>query len=198
MRKKLLVVLSVLVFTVMFAVPKAHADTVDFAPFSAEGESGTWSWAGGSSSLFGDSGNLYIWVSSTYGSSTLNGSVLSWVSGAASPGSGNVVANFGPGGSIDVSQDSSICGASGCFSGTFTGGQILTTGYGYQFSSNFVNGTLDASLLAALGLPTTPTEYNGVFFANLVTGTCPDGGQGLCGTFTSADLSVNPVPSRER
>ncbi len=199
--------LLVLVTFCLFLMPAAAlADNVDFSTLNVGGGTGTWSWGGTGFTLSGNSGGLDIFVSSTGGGGVLFDSVLSWTSGASSAGSGSILANFAPGGFIGVSQDTSVCSAD-CFVGSFLGGQLLDSGAGgLVFESTFVSGDLNPDLLAGLGLPTVPTTYNGVFSVNLIVGTCPttvgvDSVQPppnqMCGTFTSADLSLNPAPVPE-
>ncbi len=184
----------------LFLMPTAAlADNVDFSTLNVGEGVGTWSFGGTGFTLSGISGGLDIFVSSTGGGDLLKFPVLSWTSGASSSGSGSILANFAPGGSIGVSQDttSGICSGD-CFVGSFLGGQLLDSGAGgLVFESTFVSGDLNPSLLAELGLPTTPTTYSGVFSVNLIVGKCENGGQGMCGTFTSADLSLNPSPVPE-
>jgi hypothetical protein len=94
----------------------------------------------------------------------------SWNSGGtAGPVSGYVVANFTGGGTVNVSPDVfGICGGVPCFTGTLTTGTMTyTKGEGYEIEGQFVNGTVSPALLAVLGLPSYPTEYNGAFSANL-------------------------------
>jgi len=151
------------------------------------------------------SGNMIIVadVPDTSAAKYLLGSTFMWDTGLTTAGSGAILAFFGPGGSVGVSQDildiSSVCGTLGCFSGTFITGDLSSVSpTTLVLQDSFINGTFDPNLLAALGLPTTPTSYSGGLTANLIvtSGNCATAtAESPCsGTWTSADLSLQPVP----
>jgi hypothetical protein len=179
----------------------AVAQSIDFQLDNINGGGpGYWSWAGVPYDLFGTSAG-YTDTESTnngaYPGIPLYGSVWNWDSGASSAGSDGYLATFS-GGTLTISGDNggSFCPSGTCFSGSLVSGE-LTGGFGnYVLEGNFTTGTVDPYLLAALGLPNPPEGYAGLFSANLNVGTCNEDLEvaGTCGTVTSLDLSMSPVP----
>jgi hypothetical protein len=109
---------------------------------------------------------------------------------------------WNPGGSISVTagstamvDGSSVAGDS-LFTGSFTGTQTAsfgTTGQNATFTADFVGGSVNAALLAALGFPTTTTSVDGVLTMNFVITSAP--GAPITASLSSGDLTVTPVGS---
>lgn len=174
--KKLVLVL----FLAVAMVPLASAGTIDVL-FAG----GTWSWAGGAGSS----------LTATSTSVQVNGNpfvaTITLASGGAISGDGSVSNPFtwGAGGNISLAG----CGGP-CFSGSFTAAQLGFDGAGgMTFVGNFVSGTVDAGFLAALGLPTSPTTYDGLVHMDISPApiSFDAGGRGTVG---SGDLHINAVP----
>lgn len=126
-------------------------------------------------------GNTYTFSTTTY----LYFETSSWTG----TGLGTVASPyiFAPGGAVYVYDGSNIW-----FLGTFTSAQMVndsSTGGTINFSGNFVSGTLDATILSALGFPTNVTSVTGSITATF-GGNLADGS----GTTDTAGLSVTPVP----
>lgn len=197
MRNKLLVMLSVLVFAVMFAVPKARADSVDFT-----GLGGVWGFDGTTLviqttplSIIGADGTPLSFltpVSSSFGMQVTSG-----------PGAGG-------GGGLDVPQSDYSFGVgectSDCFAGTFASSVWPNLANGGLFNVNIISGSIDSQLLSDLASMgyfggITPSSSATGFFSVTLAGAdanagCPetDANFTSCGTVGSLDLSVTPVP----
>jgi hypothetical protein len=213
--KKLVLTLGI----AMLLIPAAgFADWIDFSVQLSSGATGSsWSWDGTTLTV-SSAPDSYVNVSSSASGTTMyflnqspqfqttSGDESSYSAYTDTNGHVITTVGFDPGGQILIAQDSAqVCQSTGCFTGEFTGAQFLTSGNGYAFSATFVGGQVDPGLLAALGLPTGTTEYNGVLTISLsglsdgVTfgeNGCRDSAGGLvqCGTFGSADLRMEPVP----
>jgi hypothetical protein len=175
------------------------ADSVTFQGDNLLGGKGVWSWNGVGSDVTGNSGT-YVAMSVTsevdtsgvalYASST---PIFIWDSGPSLAPSGSELADFGTGGTISLGLDKNgICTGSYCFSGTLSGGELTNVVGALELEYQVAFGYLDPGLLAALGLPTSPTGYTGAFDVDLLkgSGTCA-GGAEYCGTWTSTELELS-------
>jgi len=177
----------ILGLSLMLLPAAAVAQSIDFYSTGL----GTWSWGGVGTDLTGSSippGDVGTVPSVPSGG--LNGSIWSWDSGAStSPTAGDAsdtLADFSNG-TLTITQDGGgYCEYGPCFSGTLISGSLLSPpgSNGFTFEYNIAAGTVDSNLLAVLGLPNPPEGYAGIFTVTLNSD----------GTWTSADLDLNPVP----
>lgn len=187
--------------SLMLLPAAAVAQTIDFQVDNVIGGGpGSWSWAGVPYDLTGSSAGYSATEATNNGippGADLLGATWTWDTGASTAGSGNVLAYF-TGGSLTISGDSSgsYCLTGTCFSGSLVSGELLYLGGNYLLEGNFTVGAVDPNLLAVLGLPPNPDYgYQGLFSANLnVDPTCEVTNNDPCGTVTSLDLSMAPVP----
>jgi hypothetical protein len=127
---------------------------------------------------------------------------FSFTTGSFISGNGSASTPFmwNPGGSISVSAGStamvngtSVAGDS-LFTGMFTGTESAafgTTGHNATFTADFVGGSVNPALLAALGFPTTTTSVDGVLTMNFVVTSAP--GAPITASLSSGDLTVTPA-----
>lgn len=172
----------------------AKADSIDF---NAVGPGG-FTWAGGLGSTLTATGNTVTAQMVPGGSLIALTGALSFTTGGYVSGFslfGQTGYGFSSGGDVTVSG----CGGT-CFSGAFTGGQLLFNAAGSTatFTGNFIAGQLDASLLALLGFPSgTSTDATGSLSASfLLNGGLSDSSGGT-GSWTSGDLTLTPSPVPE-
>jgi len=185
--------------SLMLLPAAAVAQTIDFSVDNVNGGGpGYWSWGGVGSDLYGTSAGYSYTEATNNGAAAgldLLGAGWTWDTGPSTPGSGDILAYFSSG-TLTISGDSggSYCTSGTCFSGTLVNGKLIA-GFGdnYLLEGNFTTGTVDPNLLAVLLLPNPPEGYAGLFSANLAVGTCSDTND-PCGTVTSLDLSMAPVP----
>jgi hypothetical protein len=125
--------------------------------------------------------------------------VITFTGGAFVSGNGAAATPFdwSAGGNISVVAGSaatvgttSLAGQT-IFMGSFTGPQTaVINGTNATFTADFVGGTTDAALLAALGFPSGSTDLTGVMTENFViTSTA---GQPLTASLSSGDLTLTP------
>jgi hypothetical protein len=202
--------LALIIGLALMLLPAAAvAQTIDFAEIGGPGAPGTFWWGGIPSGVSGNTFNIDPNIveanNSGYPFVFLAGSDWSWYSGpstapTADQSAHGVLANF-TNGWMTISQDGlgSYCSGD-CFSGTLVSGTLKNVGGGFLLEDNFTSGTVDAKLLSVLGLPNPKGGYAGSFSVTLKTGKCTEvstidgNGQGSCGTWTSADLNMSPVP----
>lgn len=178
MKKLILVALLAVVM-----VPLASAGDIDIL-FAG----GSWSWPGGVGS------QLFVASSSTQINGLPAVFPIGILSGPAIGGSGSLFDPFtwAAGGAIVFAPG--LCGGNDCFSGTFTALQAGFNGFGgMTFVGSFLSGTVDPLLLAALGLPPTPTTFTGLIHIDVspTPASFAEGGRGVVG---SGDLHITPIP----
>lgn len=129
---------------------------------------------------------------------------FSFTTGSFISGNGAASTPFtwNPGGSISVTagatamvNGTSLAGDS-LFTGAFTGMEsatIGTAGTNATFTADFVAGSLNPALLAALGFPTTTTSADGVLTMNFVITSAA--GAPITASLSSGDLTMTPVGS---
>ena len=126
---------------------------------------------------------------------------LSFMTGAFVSGNGSSGSPFdwASGGSISVTAGStatvdgvSLAGDT-LFAGMFTGPETATiNGTNATFTADFVGGTTNAALLAALGF-SPGTAVTGVLTENFVITSAP--GEPITASLSSGDLTVTPTPT---
>jgi len=189
--------------SLMLLPAAAVAQTIDFSLDNILGGGpGAWSWAGVPNDLYGTSAGYAAAEATNNGTppgADLLGATWTWDTGSSTPGVGGILAYFS-GGTLTISGDSSgsYCPSGTCFSGSLVDGVLIGAFGNYLLEGNFTTGTVDPALLAVLGLPNPPEGYAGLFSANLNVGACESVDTlqpaGTCGTVTSLDLSMAPVP----
>lgn len=187
----------------LFFTASAFASTVnvDFS-FTGDGSTaagGTWSWAGGSSTLSATFNN-----SASLNSMPITGESVSVTTGPGTGGAGTMSNPFTFGPSAADSISISGCVDSTCgtlFTGTFQVGEVAYSGSGptVDLTGIDVAGTLSSALAAALGVNTTVTGsltalLDGSISASGGSGFTASGNLGLVATGTRTPPPV-PEPS---
>jgi len=189
---------SIVALSVLFFAASAFgsAVTVDVG-FTGNGSTsgGTWSWAGGTSTLsasFDDAATL--------NSNTIGNEIVDITTGPGMGGAGTLSSPFmfGPsaansiaiGGCVDVSG-TTTCGT--LFTGSFQEGEVAFTGGGatLDLTGVDVTGTLNPGLAASLGMNGTVTGSLAAVLDGFATATA--GGSGLSGSGNLV-LSSGPLP----
>jgi hypothetical protein len=166
-----------------FMPAAARADSVDFSATIGAGSFGF---------LLGGAFNATDSASAQLvpgGQTVLSNLVLSFTTGTPLPsvnlGNGLVLYQFGAGGPVNVTGCSPN---TSCFSGAFTGVQLLIDAAGgtENLTGSFIAGQLDSTLLANLGFPAgTNTDATGSITATFVTNSRGN-------SWASGDLTLTP------
>jgi len=200
---------SIVTLIALFFTASAFADTVnvDFS-FTGDGSTtagGTWSWAGGSSTL-----SAGFDSSASLNGNTINDELVDVTTGPGTGGSGTLgdPFTFGPSAtdSISIGGCVAIGGSTSCgtlFTGTFELGEAAYSGSGptVDLTGVDVTGTLSASLAAALGLtsPNVTGSLTGILDGTISstggTGFTASGNLGLVGTGPGGPPPPVPEPS---
>ena len=189
---------SIVTLIAMSFAVSAFADTVniDFS-FAGDGSTtagGTWSWAGGSSTL-----TASFDTSASVNSNSINYEIVDVTTGPGTGGSGTLgdPFTFGPTAtdSIAIGGCVAVSGATSCgtlFTGTFQMGEVAYSGSGptVDLTGVDVTGTLSASLAASLGVSPSVT---GSLVAVLDGGISASGGSGFS---ASGNLSLSGIGTK--
>ena len=183
---------SIVTLVVLFFATSAFADTVD-VDFTGNGSAsgGTWSWAGGSSTL-----SASFIDAATLNSNTIGNGIVDITTGPGVGGSGTAGSPFlfGPSATDSITVSGCVDGTCGTlFTGSFQVGEVAFNGGGstLDFTGTEVTGTLSSGLAASLGMAGPVT---GSLVAVLDgTATATAGGSGFSGSGNLV-LSGGPPP----
>jgi hypothetical protein len=192
---------SIVTLTVLFFAASAFGSSVNVdVGFAGNGSTsgGTWSWAGGTSTLFASFDD-----SATLNSNTIGYEIVDITTGPGTGGSGTLSNpfTFGPsaansiavGGCVDISG-TTTCGT--LFTGTFQEGEVAYSGGGSTLDLTGVEvvGAFSSGLAASLGINTAVTGSLAAVLYGSATATAGGSGYSGSGNLALAGTTL-PTPT---